>query len=142
MEKQNTPILVRRKPDVRELPFDISKRNSHLCTLLHWHDHYEMEIVLDGNGTYSVNGEQYPLKRGSVYFVTPVDFHQVRGNLTLYNIAFDESLLSGEAMKLLIGGDFATVVHYDDEEFAFLELLATRLLAEFKEERPLSLQAE
>ena len=142
MKKQNTPILVRRQKEEGSENLNISKRRITFSTVLHWHDHYEMEIVLDGIGTYSVNGVQYPLKRGSVYFVTPIDFHQVSGELSIYNIAFDESMLSGEAMKLLVGGDFATVVHYGEEEFPFLELLATRLLSEANERRPLRLQAE
>lgn len=142
MKKQNTPVLVRRQPVQGSEDIDISRRSITFSTALHWHDHYEMEIVLEGSGSYSVNGVQYPLRRGSVYFVTPVDFHQVSGELTIYNIAFDESMLSGEAMKLLVGGDFATVVHYGEEDFAFLELLASRLLEEFNGARPLRLPIE
>ncbi len=142
MKKQNTPILLRRREEYRNENLDISMRRIATDTTLHWHDHYEMEIVLAGNGTYSVNGVQYPLKRGSVYCVTPVDFHQLYGEFTLYNIAFDESILSGEAIKLLLGGDFATVVHYSEEDFAFLELLSSQLLSEFEGSGRLRFEAE
>jgi len=142
MKKQNTPILVRRETGKGFEELSISERNIAFGTNLHWHDHYEMEIVLKGSGSYSVNGMQYPLRRGSVYFVTPADFHQLSGDLAIYNIAFDESMLSKEAAKLLIDGDFATVVHYSEEDFAFLELLATQLLSEFEGNRRLRLQVE
>lgn len=142
MKKQNTPILVKRKQGKGFEELSISERDISFGTNLHWHDHYEMEIVLKGSGSYLVNGMQYPLRRGSVYFVTPADFHQLSGDLTIYNIAFDESMLSKEAAKLLIDGDFATVVHYGEEEFDFLELLTSRLLDEFEGSRRLRLQAE
>ena len=142
MKKQNTPILVMRTVKNPGENLGVTKRRVALGTALHWHDHYEMEIVYDGEGVYSVNGMQYPLKRGSVYFVTPADFHQIRGTLSVYNIAFDESMLSDESTGLLVDCDFATVVHYSDEDFAFLELLVTRLLSEADSHRPLRLQAE
>lgn len=142
MKHQNTPILVPRFQSDNGEGFSISERRISYRTNLHWHDHYEMEIVLAGSGTYSVNGVQYSLQRGSAYFVTPVDFHQISGDLTIYNIAFDEVMLSKKAAELLIDADFATVVHYEKAEFSLVELIASRLFDEYVNERPLRMQAE
>ena len=44
---------------------------------LHWHDYFEMEFVYDGRGTQIVNAETIQMSRGSVYLLTPTDFHTV-----------------------------------------------------------------
>ena len=44
---------------------------------LHWHDYFEMEFVYDGCGTQIVNAKTIPMSRGSVYLLTPLDFHTV-----------------------------------------------------------------
>lgn len=45
---------------------------------LHWHNFYEMEFVLEGDGCQLINGEQYPYTAGSLFFLTPADFHEIR----------------------------------------------------------------
>lgn len=142
MKKQNTPILVRRGEEYCHYNMDIAHKEFKDGTNLHWHDHYEMEIVTGGSGTYFVNGMQYPLKRGSVYLVTPVDFHQIRGDFTIYNITFNDAMVSSEVMNLIIAGNCATVVNFEEEEFTFWETVLSRLLSEFHGESPLKNQAE
>lgn len=142
MKKQNTPILVRRGEEYCQYNMDIAHKKFTDGTNLHWHDHYEMEIVTEGSGTYFVNGVQYPLKRGSMYLVTPVDFHQIRGDFTIYNITFNDAMVSSEVMNLIIAGNCATVVNFDDKDFPFIETLLGRLLEEFKGNSPLKVQAE
>ena len=62
---------------------------------LHLHDYFEMEIVLSGQGTQNLNGSIYPIAPGTVYFLTPIDFHAVEpeGELALVNVAFAQELL-------------------------------------------------
>ena len=62
---------------------------------LHSHDYFELEILLEGTGTMELNSRQYELRPGSVYLLTPADFHEVRistGN-RLWNISFDGLVL-------------------------------------------------
>ena len=44
---------------------------------LHSHDYFEIEIVLGGRGVQHVNSKEYELTRGSVYLLTPADFHEI-----------------------------------------------------------------
>ncbi len=72
---------------------------------LHAHDYYELELVVDGQGEQTVNGELMPLSRGSLYLLSPGDFHEItdaRG-LTLWNMVFDEQILPAEAGHRLFG---------------------------------------
>lgn len=72
---------------------------------LHAHDYYEMEIILSGTGTQTINGREVPLHRGVVYLLSPGDFHEILSadNVRLYNLAFDESFLSAEELLELFG---------------------------------------
>ena len=47
---------------------------------MHWHDFYEIEIVIRGTGTQIFNGRNYELKRGCAYLLSPLDFHSVSLN--------------------------------------------------------------
>lgn len=63
---------------------------------MHLHEYFELEIVLSGAGTQNLNGSVYPLHPGTVYFLTPIDFHAVEpeGALEVLNVAFAQDLLS------------------------------------------------
>lgn len=64
--------------------------------VLHAHDYYEIEAVLAGKGTHTLNGKVSDLVPGTVYLLTPADFHCVdfEDSLSLINISFDETVAS------------------------------------------------
>lgn len=74
---------------------------------LHSHDYFELEILLAGQGRMELNSRQYGLAPGSVYFLTPADFHGV--NLSeenrLWNISFDGSVLEPAQLEHLFSGN-------------------------------------
>lgn len=142
MKKTTAPILVHRGQEFFRYNMDISHKTFTDGTNLHWHDFYEMELVVEGSGTYFVNGTEYALKRGSVYFVTPVDFHRIEGEFTLYNIAFNDTMLSEEVMNLIRASSCTTMVQFEEGDFDFLEEAAGKLLNEFTKDAPLKAQAE
>lgn len=41
----------------------------------HYHDYYELFVMLDGNALHCVNGEQINLKKGDMVFIRPKDTH-------------------------------------------------------------------
>ena len=53
------------------------KELSHFCTA-HYHDFYEIDVILDGNGESVCNGESFPIKRGMVTFMSPEGVHSYR----------------------------------------------------------------
>ncbi len=61
---------------------------------VHFHDYFEMELILGGHGRQMLNGLEYELKRGCVYFLAPADFHNIicEEPLELINLSFDEEL--------------------------------------------------
>ncbi|MGO4269429.1 AraC family ligand binding domain-containing protein, partial [Paenibacillus sp. TAF58] len=72
---------------------------------LHGHDFFEMEIILAGRGTQVLNGEPSILEPGTVYLLTPVDFHTILPDpafpLRLINVKFTEEWLDEELRLFL-----------------------------------------
>lgn len=61
----------------------------------HWHDFYEMEYIISGSGNYMIDGEFFPLESGMLYFMTPIDFHNVNtAKAEIINVMFSESLIT------------------------------------------------
>ena len=73
---------------------------------LHWHDFFEIEIVLSGSGVHQYNGTNYPLTTGCAYLQTPMDIHALIPNpgedLHLIHLRFDEQAIFGEVRDLLL----------------------------------------
>ncbi len=44
---------------------------------VHWHDYYELGHVLDGRATHVVNGVARTVAAGSVFLLSPADFHAI-----------------------------------------------------------------
>ncbi len=64
----------------------------------HWHDYYELEIILSGEGDYVINNICYPIFGGEVCFLSSTDFHYVdiKGPTEIINIAFDEAMIENK----------------------------------------------
>ena len=94
----------------------------------HRRQYFEIEIVLSGSGKQNLNGEIYDLKRGSVYFLTNTDFHEIiiSEPLLNYNISMDMLSVSPEFMKKSLSST-QRVFAPPPDEFKRLCLLAELL---------------
>lgn len=43
----------------------------------HWHEFYEIELVISGNGKYIIDGVEQKIEKNMLFFMTPVNFHKV-----------------------------------------------------------------
>ena len=76
----------------KDFPFQISEvvlnhKNSRPDTF-HWHSYFEITYVQEGQGNYSVNGQEYMMKPGDIIIFNNVEAHGWK--------------LMGEDMKLLV----------------------------------------
>ena len=75
----------------------ISAERKHMNTAVttHWHDFYEIEYIVSGSGSYFIDGTEYPIEEGLLFFMTPTNFHSVEmKNTELFNIMFSENICS------------------------------------------------
>lgn len=116
---------------------------------LHWHEFYEMTYIISGSGQHVLNGKRSPLEAGTLFLLTPVDFHEVipdkGSHLELFNVIFSEEMLNnalrerlflsseqmtftfepGEAMER----DFRALwAEYEEREDGFEEVIQATLI--------------
>ena len=73
--------------------------------LLHWHQYYEIELVVKGNGTQIINNFEIPLHPGTITVVSPEDFHRIEAedndSFEIVNLCVVPEALSDELITLL-----------------------------------------
>lgn len=77
----------------------------------HWHDFYEIELVLKGGTVTEINGQIYDMPVGSMSLITPSDVHSYRDtgeDITVLNLVFASKSLeyNSLAANVLSGDSF------------------------------------
>ena len=63
----------------------------------HWHEFYEIEYVIDGDGLCDINSQRFSMRSGKLFFMTPVDFHAVKTcGAEVINIMFSADMATPE----------------------------------------------
>lgn len=91
----------------------------------HWHEFYEMEYVVSGSGTHTINGESHTISPHTLYFLTPTDIHSITNpdRLHIINIGFTEDWIADELYTDLVGACMLR---------GFYERPALRMLKEYE----------
>lgn len=109
--------------------------SEHVCTQavpLHLHEYYELEFILEGTGIQNLNGTEYMIAPGTIYFLTPIDFHALipNGTVRTANLSFDETLLPAQLHLLFMNRRDNCIFRADDRESHTIQSLFTLLFAE------------
>lgn len=43
----------------------------------HWHEFYEIELIISGSGSYIIDGVEQKIERNMLFLMTPINFHKV-----------------------------------------------------------------
>lgn len=105
---------------------------------LHWHDCFEIELVLSGEAQHTLNGITYTLRPGDVYLLRPTDFHAVtlNGEVLVYNLMFSETQINNDMLEHILDQEENLAVHLNAADFDDLSSLMRQALREFEEDRP------
>ncbi len=123
-------ILVRNMKNSRENLL-IRRKNLHDYDL-HWHDCFEIELVLNGSAVQSLNGEIQTLGAGDIYLLNPTDFHSVKSNgAEVFNIMFSESLLDEDLLQKILSVEKNLVFHLNKKEFVNAVSIISQMVDEF-----------
>lgn len=111
----------------------VSKKAIRGGTILHMHDYFEIEMIIDGHGVQNLNGDIYDLKKGSIYFLSPIDFHSVtpQKQLGLINISFDNNAISPQLLNTLINHNKSLIIQLLDNEIRQVEFLIELLVNDY-----------
>lgn len=71
---------------------------------MHWHNFFEIEILLSGKGTCIINDKEYDLSEYNMFFLTSTDFHYIKitDEARFINISFDVNMLNERDSSFLI----------------------------------------
>lgn len=124
-------ILVENTANSRERLL-IRKKELHNYDL-HWHDCFEIELILSGKASQVLNGKKYEMSRGVIYLLNPTDFHSVESeNAVVYNIMFSEKLLDEAVLKKILSIDKNIIFQLDEHDLKNAEFLISQMLYEFE----------
>lgn len=124
-------ILVENTANSRE---KLLIRKKHLHNYdLHWHDCFEIELVLRGTAVQTLNGERYEMSPGVIYLLNPTDFHSIETDgATVYNIMFSEEMLDEAVLQKILSIDKNIIFRLDEREMHNTEFLIAQMLYEFE----------
>jgi AraC-like DNA-binding protein/mannose-6-phosphate isomerase-like protein (cupin superfamily) len=104
---------------------------------VHWHDYYEMGLVVSGEAEHVVNGESRTIGPGSAFLLSPADFHALRATgedpLVCCNTVIDPALM--ERQFAALGAPSLDDFPWQVEDFLDAEGDFRRLQREFDEPR-------
>ena len=99
---------------------------------LHWHDCFEIELMLRGTAVQVLNGERYEMVPGDIYLLNPTDFHSIETKgATVYNIMFSEEMLDKEVLKKILSIGKNIIFHLEGREMQSTEFMISQMLYEF-----------
>ena len=112
----------------------VSRRINKESFDVHWHDFFEIEVILGGKGRQNLNGTEYILEKGYVYLLTPTDYHDVTPDkeLDIFNIMFHETMLSDEFLYMLSTNKSNLIFKFTGEEFEKINALCNVLEKEYQ----------
>lgn len=96
---------------------------------VHSHEFYEMELVLEGGGAYTVDGKTYEIRRGAMLFMSPASFHEVlfSQRTTLINIMFEANMCDSRLLYALFSSKSHIWQYVDEKNLMFLETVCREL---------------
>lgn len=96
---------------------------------VHFHDFYELEYVLRGSGSCTINGKTERCAPGMLFFLTPVDSHSLQTDgIELINIMFSEQLVDFRLLEPFLRYAAPRFVAVEPQVRPFVEQLCTEVV--------------
>ena len=85
---------------------------------LHYHDHFECELVTAGKGRQLFNDEEFELRKNDIFLLRPIDCHQITSEgISFSHIKIRPSILPEWIIQKLHSFKNPVVFHLTDKQF-------------------------
>lgn len=86
---------------------------------MHWHEHYEITLCIDGEAYSVINNERSLFKKGDVLFLTPSDFHSLKvlSPLSLITLTFNLTHLPYSSLIEVLYSTDCKLINLTEKEF-------------------------
>lgn len=99
----------------------ITDRQFRYDTVSHWHNYFEIEVIIDGRGKHVIDGKEYALKPNTVFLLTPVNFHSItmdnKYECKSMNVSFTSEMLSDRFLIQLASPNIKNYYELEPEVF-------------------------
>ena len=109
---------------------DVSIKLEEGTVSAHCHEFYELEIILDGGGTYAVDGKIYKMQRGACFFMSPISFHSLNYQrpTKLINIMFPIDTVNEELLLRICSNFSHFYALLSEKDTRFIVMLVEHLI--------------
>lgn len=123
MKNASVPFLLSKS---NEKSLSISAKKYHIISVpLHWHNFYEIELVIDGVGKHYINGEEHDWKTGEMHLLRLTDFHEIKleGKGELHLIQILPSHLPEDILKIISLNRGNLITNLSQKNFSYANTL-------------------
>ena len=100
---------------------DAYEVKGHTASALHGHYHFLLTLITRGEGVQSLNGREVPFSVGTLFLLSPTDFHKnratVKGGFDYFGVKFSHSLLEGRLSEISVLDKLPLVIRLEGEEY-------------------------
>lgn len=116
---------------IKNNAIDVSIKDISGDVSVHWHEFYEIELILNGSGIYNIDGTEYPIKRGSLFFMSPSSFHKINfsADTSLINIMFTLDACDATLLYGLFETSPHVKLNLNEDDINLLYILANETIA-------------
>lgn len=95
----------------------------------HGHDFFEIEFVIDGTGTYIVDGTPYPIGKNMLFLMSPANIHAIKNcDAEIINVMFSCHLCSATSLFPLFAPNTVRVLQFSDYDATFIHSLLSEVV--------------
>ena len=81
----------------------------------HRHDFFEIEFIIDGTGTYIIDGIPYTIGKNMLFLMSPAEIHAIKScDAEIINVMFSCQLCSATSLFSLFNPSSARVMQFSD----------------------------
>ena len=91
----------------------------------HWHEFYELELIVRGGGTYTIDGIAYPIRCGNLFLLSPSSFHRITftEDTEIVNLMFAADVCNADFLCRLFCEEPHSVIRLYGAELNFVQTL-------------------
>lgn len=104
---------------------------------LHWHNYFELEIVVSGCAEHVYNQRKYIASAGNAYILSYYDFHSFKAieDTKVVGIRFNDSVVNNELIKYISAGIYDLNCMFERDELEDILHQIAKMEAELRQDR-------
>jgi len=98
-------------------------------TDVHFHDYFEIEYIIEGDGINYIDGKMCSLESGLLYFLSPINTHNlIQKKTNLLHLAFEESHCDTTLLAPLVSSGTQIIFHLSLDDRAYVSSLIFEII--------------